>query len=229
MNLSLMVSTLESPESRLSPTHRSDRFLRLVILTLIATLFAGCAQHPEQPSTLSYSPPADWEVRRAELYSLTSWQINGKIGIQQPDQSNSAIINRWQQIENNFIIELSSTILGMGATQLIGSPQLLQIKDSDGETVTSDSPETLLQQQLGWTLPLDYLPYWIKGTPSPGFTQPISFTSNGDPGNFSEKGWDIEASRHSNYTDYRLPGKIRLSKNGIKIILIINQWQPAIR
>ncbi|MCP5206096.1 MAG: outer membrane lipoprotein LolB [Hahellaceae bacterium] len=185
---------------------------------------SGCATKPEYNLAVDKTPPPQWEVRRAQLYTLTSWRIIGKIGVKQPDQNDSAVINRWQQIEDNFIIDLSSSILGMGATQLVGNPEMLQISKSDGETIVSDTPESLLYQQLGWSLPLKQLPFWIKGVPSPKFTQSVMFTEQGDPAKFRESGWSIDASRFDTTGDFRLPGKIKLTNGDVTIIVIINEW-----
>lgn len=192
---------------------------------MLTAIISGCASNPEQNLALDKTPPPQWDTQRAQLYTLTSWRFSGKIGVKQPDQNDSAVINRWQQIENNFIIDLSSSILGMGATQLVGSPEILRISKSDGETIFSDTPELLLQQQLGWSLPLKQLPFWIKGAPSPSFTQPIVFTEQGDPAKFIESGWSIDASRFDTVGRFRLPGKVKLTNGTITIILIINEWR----
>jgi outer membrane lipoprotein LolB len=184
----------------------------------------GCATQPESIA-VTEKTPADWDVRREELNRLRSWEIMGKIGVRQPDQSDSAVINRWQQIDSHFIINLSSPILGMGSTQLTGAPGRLQITNADGETTESDDPEALLLEHLGWQLPLQLLPFWVKGIPSPSHRDPVTFTTRGDPATFTENGWLVESGKYSPVGSYRLPGKVKLSFRGVKITLVINQWE----
>lgn len=91
--------------------------------------------------------------------------------------------------------------------------------------MTSNNPEIALYQQLGWSLPIKHLPYWIKGTPYPNDTSSVTFNKEGDPTGISQSGWQINLSRYQPVEEHRLPGKIKLYKGDVRIILIINGWQ----
>ena len=188
-------------------------------------LLAGCAIQPDAPPSKTTHQPANWLETKIAVEQINAWTIEGKIGVKQPDRSDSAIINRWQQIEDQFIIELSSTIMGIGSTKIVGSPKALKITDNNDETTQSDNPQLLLYQHTGWILPLDLLPYWVKGIPAPAMTDSMEFDLSGDLASFKQAGWNISLSRFKQINQYRLPGKIKLQSKDVRIILVINEWQ----
>ena len=98
--------------------------IRLLSAFTLSLLLAACASVPDTPlpDGLTNQPPADWAKHQAMLGDLNHWVLQGKLAVRQPDDSGSAVINRWQQDNDQYSLMLSSAFLGMGRTELEGMP-----------------------------------------------------------------------------------------------------------
>ncbi|PIE43700.1 MAG: outer membrane lipoprotein LolB [Gammaproteobacteria bacterium] len=197
-----------------------SRFLAAILIGFLS----ACATSPEMATSSSSAVPDNWENRLNHLHQLQTWSVYGKIGVRSPKQSDSAVINEWNQTGDSFRIKLSSALLGIGTTVLEGSENELFIIHSDGQIVHSHHPGQLLHEQTGWRLPLASIPFWIKGIPSPEASYSITFDNQGNPHTIIQSGWHITPGRYKKITDLYLPGKIVISDTQNKITLIIAQW-----
>ncbi|OZG70679.1 outer membrane lipoprotein LolB [Hahella sp. CCB-MM4] len=196
----------------------------LVFLALIVFSFwlTGCETTPKRQT--SSQTPADWQERRQQLTDFNHWNLQGKLAVRQGDRSDSLVINQWTQIESQFNIHVSSALLGLGATQIEGNPNYIGLLQPDEAPLYSDSPEQLLQETLGWSLPLQSLAYWIKGIPSPEHPAEMQFDSQGQPYILSQSDWQIEFDRFLPFGALLLPHKITLTKGDIRLKVVVTQW-----
>ncbi len=207
-----------------------------LITSLVITLFIhGCASVPDTP--LTPEQPLNWQATIAQLTSVEEWELTGKIGVRVPERIDSAVINRWKQQGSQFTIDLSSAIFGLGATRIEGSPVHITMTESGEEPITSYYPEQLIQQHIGWPLPISQLRYWIKGMPAPATSRDtlisdLKFNEQGQLSLFNQSGWQIRYSRYTPQEapagattgNISLPGKIILQQQHVKITVVINEW-----
>ena len=83
----------------------------------------------------------------------------------------------------------------------------------------------LALQVLGWDLPLEGLPYWVRGLEWPGAaTAHETFDEQGRPKQLSQAGW------HISYLDWApagvagLPSKLDLRGERLRMRLLIEKW-----
>jgi len=146
----------------------------------------------------------------------------GKLGIRTPEQSNSARFN-WQQLEQQFHISVTN-LLGQSVASLSGSDKAVQLSIAGHGNYITNQPDALLQQELGWTLPISMLRYWVKGIPSPDSEAIYQFNNQGLIESLSQAGWQVDFSRYKALESHSLPSKIRLQQGDIKLTLIIKRW-----
>jgi outer membrane lipoprotein LolB len=103
---------------------------------------------------------------------------------------------QWHQTHRNYTIGLIGPI-GSNAIQLTGSPGSVLLETSDGKKFKSTSPETLLEQQLGWRLPVSSLYYWVRGLPVPDVSAQKQLDASGRVTTLAQQGWRIEYSRYT--------------------------------
>jgi len=197
---------------------------RLFIVCMLATL-AGCSGLQQAP----VPPPVDsaetWDDVQASLQQLNHWTLDGKIGIRTPDDNQSARLY-WQQNAQHYSIELSGP-LGQGGLKIEGEPGAILLDLGGDDRYVSSSPEQLLQETLGWSLPVQEIRWWVRGLPAP--EQPHTAAFQGPRlQTLSQAGWTIEYQRYQRHQKYTLPGKIKLSHNGLRITLIIKEWSVRI-
>src|SRR3989344_3456349 len=127
---------------------------------LIFLLLGACA--PQQLSFQVVSP----NIRQAQLSQLQQWMITGSFSIQEPSQLVMATY-RWEQQHSDYRIRIFAP-LHLSEILIQGKPGQVTLWRSSQDFDSASSPEQLMQQELGWQLPISQLIYWIKGMPAPG-------------------------------------------------------------
>ncbi|MFC0268266.1 lipoprotein insertase outer membrane protein LolB [Kushneria aurantia] len=194
------------------------------LLALAALLFvSGCAtQVSEAPS--SDRQLGDWRSQQSRLEALQSWQALGKVGIRTPDDSQSANLD-WVQQPGQYRISVSGP-WGTGRNTLEGDDSGVTLTNSDG-TFRAATPEALMAQQMGWSLPLSSLDYWVRGLPDPRGPHRVSEDDRGFPATLDQAGWHIEYRDWSLADGLWLPRRLIMTYDDIRTTLVINRWQPG--
>ena len=201
-------------------------FLRIV--PLLAALFLGACQTLPQPE----ASLDDWLAsdRRALLAALDRFTLSGKLGIRQSDRSDVLSVQQWEQQGENYRITVVSPVLGLGGTRLTGNPDTLEIERGGDTPLRSKQPQALLAQELGWSLPIDSLRYWVRGLPAPEAPYESEQNVDGDALVIRQSGWTIQYQRFSQVALPAgsrllwLPERIRLSREDIRLTLVIAEW-----
>src|SRR5690349_1363698 len=94
------------------------------------------------------------------------WQLSGKLGLRGPQLAESAYIN-WRQCGDDYDLRLT-TPLGQTVARVEGHGDLLTVSIQDKAPVTTGQPEQFLYEQLGWSVPIRALRYWVRGEAAPG-------------------------------------------------------------
>ncbi|MGQ7275500.1 lipoprotein insertase outer membrane protein LolB [Marinobacter sp. V034] len=205
--------------------------IRLLSALTLSLLLAACASVPDTPlpDSLTNQPPADWTKRQAMLEDLNHWVLQGKLAVRQPDDSGSAVINRWQQDNDQYSLMLSSAFLGMGRTELEGMPGFITLTLSDGKVYRSNDPQELIKAATGWQFPIHSLSWWIKGVPAPDGDYELLFDQQGVLAAIRQQGWDIRIDRRNAFIDGYppLPSRITAFKEDRRIRLVVTDWQTT--
>ena len=194
---------------------------RLFIITLITILFTGCATRP--PVDISHRN-ASWDIHRDQLSKLTSWRASGRISVRLNNQAWSATL-QWQQQRQEYFLRLIAP-LGQGTYEITGNKAGVSLRTAKDEIYQANNPETLMQRNLGWSVPLTGLVYWIRGLPVPG-TRPelLSLDDQGRIADLVQSGWRVSYSAYNVTGDYDLPGRIALQNDKLKVRLVIKNWK----
>ncbi|MFD1439181.1 lipoprotein insertase outer membrane protein LolB [Acinetobacter terrae] len=168
-------------------------------LTLIATstlVLTGCQQYtqPQAPS-VSQIPEA-----------ANNFNLQGKIGVKTLGQSGSAFFT-WVQQQDEFDIELSG-ILGVGKTQISGTPGQVTLNSAKTGLIQAETPEELLERATGWQAPITHLVDWVQAKPATTQAK-ISKDDSNRPIQFLEDGWTVDLSYNA---QAQLPNKLILKQ-----------------
>ena len=196
---------------------------KLLGVTLLALLFSGCSLAPKI-TTPTPSEPEAWQAQRANLNSFQHWMATGKIGVRTPSESLSATFT-WKQNIDQFNVHIQGP-LGQGSASLQGDQYYASLEVPGEQPLSAGGPDELLALRLGWDLPVRDAHYWIKGVPSP--THEYQATFDGDRlFTLAQLGWTITYPRYADNGAINLPEKLILTREGLKITLIINNWQKT--
>ena len=201
-----------------------DGLLRPLLMCICVLSLSACSIFRTEPEPDQIKRHYHWPVVEQQLRTLTHWSLLGKLGVRTEAESVTVAINNWQQADDQFEIDLSSTFFGLGSSKLFGSSAFLSIFQPGEETVSSFEPDRLIESALGIPLPISHLSSWIKALPVADIAYEQHLNPQGLPETLIQDNWTLSFSNYR--TDYfpPLPGKIKLQHNNTRIILAIKEW-----
>lgn len=178
---------------------------RFLLLTLLLT---GCAA---APVAVQRPPQAD-----------APFAFNGRVAVRQGEQRDSAGMRWVHSAAADDILLLAP----LGQT-------MARIRRDDGEATleasgkhyTAQDMESLMQQVLGWQLPLSGLRYWVTALPSPDGESRIERDANGHVSLLRQQGWEISYTRYAAESGDALPLRLKLQREGMEVLLLIDEWE----
>ncbi len=197
---------------------------RLICLIICLATLNACSVFETQPRLPDSDKHYDWASVEPQLRELTHWSLFGKLGVRTPEESITIAINKWDQAEDQFEIDLSSTFFGLGSSKLFGTSDFLSIFQSGEQPLSSFEPDKLVEEALGIPLPLSYLSSWIKALPVENLTYTQKVNEQGLPEVMVQDNWTLTFSHYRTDYDPPLPGKIKLENKRIRMILAVKEW-----
>ncbi len=205
----------------------------MLVAVCCALTLGGCASQTKTPSQGAETliKPADaqsaWQQRQAEFARMSSWRLQGKVGVQFQEQSASFNISWLQTGNDQYEMNIKNPLTGSIVAYLKGERSEV-VMQANGKTYKDSNAERLLQAQLGVSLPLDGMKYWVRGIPAPDSpVQQVKLDAQGRPELLQQSGWQVEYSGWKG-TDWKaLPEKINLSRtpDNTKVKVIAKDWQ----
>ncbi len=163
-----------------------------------------------------------WEQRQAFLTEVSQWSLSGRIAIRAGKKGWSANL-RWQQNSDRFEIQLNAP-LGQGAAHFYGDDTQVVMELPDQPPKVAASVEELLQEALGWHVPIEGLRYWITGLPAPTTHPKIELDNLNRLDRLQQSGWQINYRRYTQVGQMSLPKKIELNNHDLRLRLMIDEW-----
>ncbi|MCF6324906.1 MAG: lipoprotein insertase outer membrane protein LolB [Gammaproteobacteria bacterium] len=196
---------------------------------LLVVLVAGCASRP----LVSVLDPAvleqRWVLRHAQLSALGGWELEGRVAVKQAQESWSASL-RWQQQAEAFDIRFSS-MLGQRLAQLTGDALTASLYLPDDRVLSAANVSELLDEELGWSVPMDALRYWLVGVPAPALASAEKLNKGLDEKGrlqwLEQAGWRIEYQRYRSVGALEVPKKMELTRGEIRVRFIIDRWRAV--
>ena len=198
---------------------------RLLPLLAGLALLAGCAT--QAPTPESPRERGDWSAQLDELKSLERWRLAGKVGLRTAQDATSANLD-WYQMRYHYRMLISGPF-GTGRSVLEGSPDGVTLTTGDGR-FSAETPEQLMQEQLGWSLPISALDSWVRGLPAPIVAHEMQADEHGFPKRLRQAGWTIEYRDWTWAPELRgglwLPRRLVMTFDDLRATLVVNQWRP---
>ncbi|AIA75502.1 lipoprotein insertase outer membrane protein LolB [Vreelandella alkaliphila] len=207
------------PASRLSICRRSTRLLLagIALLTL-----AGCAT--QAPVDDGGRQAGQWERQQADVEAFDTWTLVGKAGLRTPQENTSANLD-WNQHPHYFRMLISGPF-GGGRSVLEGREGRFSLTTSDGR-FEAETPEALMEEQLGWSLPVRAMPNWVRGLPGEHASYQLESDELGFPNHLQQDGWEIDYRDWEQVEGMWLPRRLVMNYGDLRITLVVNQWQST--
>jgi len=190
---------------------------RLIILFLAAWL-GGCAVAPSTPPERM-----NWAERQSELGAMQDWALTGRVAVKLNGDGWNAHL-RWQQTGESYRIRVFDPF-GRTLALIEGDAERAVLRTAEGDTLEAADPETLMDEQFGWHLPLTGMRYWLRGIPtampSPDF---LRLDAQGRPELLQQAGWSITYDDFASAHPMALPTRIGMEHQFISVRLAVADW-----
>lgn len=189
---------------------RIGHISRLIVIFYSAAWLAGCTT----TSTAPLSPYS--KAVRSQLYDLQQWSLDGRLALNAGKESWSANL-LWQHDPKLEHLKLSGP-LGQGAADIKLEPGRVVIDRGGKDVQTSNNPEQFINQQLGLSVPIHSLSYWVVGVPEPSTV--VFETDNG----FKQGDWIVTYKEMQLVGKRQLPKKMVVMNDQVRVKIMIDQW-----
>lgn len=184
----------------------NQQLSKVIISILITCTLSGCA-------SLFGATPKNSEV---PLYTRpvkvdNDFDISGRFSIKS-DNTNKYGNFSWLKLSNTEDLEFN-TPLGQTVAKITITNGVATLV-ADNRTYTSSDLDSMMQEKLGFVLPLSYLHYWVQGVALPDIADTKAL-----PSGFSQLGWNVE---YLKWKDVNHPQIIQLTHENLVIKLLID-------
>lgn len=190
----------------------------LLLLAMLA--LAGCATQPKQALLTTTEKEQHWANYQQVMQGFSNWKLVGRIALKVTGQSGTLSVD-WEQTGDTYQLFLDgpfATSIG----KIYGNPQQVTVIAGEQQAV-GKTPEDILEQLTGLRLPIGQLRYWVRALPAPKQDFSIDLNAQGLPDKLYQSGWQIQYLRYQSTP--LAPAQITVSREGILMRLIVNQWQ----
>ena len=132
---------------------------------------------------------------------------------------------RWRQTRDAYLVRFTGP-LGVGLFEVEGSEAGVEARFADGRRARAESPEALLDREVGWSVPLAGLRYWIVGAPAlDGAVSTMELDGQGRLARLEQAGWTVVYERYGALDDLALPERIRFSSEAVEATVVVRRWK----
>lgn len=182
------------------------------LLLLWLYLLGGCAVLPPSPVA---------PVRPVQPESA-SFTLNGRVAVKHNGTRHSAGL-RWEhQPQSDELLLLNP--LGQTAARVYRDARSATLEDGD-KRYQADDVESLMQQVLGWHLPLNGLRHWVLALPMAGSEAQIERDPGGRMAVLHQNGWEVRYLRYAGDEANSLPTRLELRRDALQMQLLIDEWE----
>lgn len=199
--------------------------LRLTFLALVLATVSACSQFRGLAEEQQLRQR--WAEQQQGLAKINNWDLRARAALKLEGEAYNIGI-RWQQGDQDFRMRLEAPF-GQGVFRIESeNGGRYRLRLPDGQVFENNTAEALLEDVIGWSLPIGGLEYWIRGLPRPGSDYSHRLDARGRLHSVTQDSWSID------YIDYfaqpetpQLPRRIKLSNDTLTLKLIIEHWQQV--
>ncbi len=129
------------------------------VSALVLLLAAGCATREPRPE-------GEWLAERQAWFAgHPGWSVSGRLGLSDGDRGGTLSM-RWRAEGERHEV-LLRTVAGGRQWRLDMEPGHAVLTGSDIGTLVGPDPDALVEQAVGWPIPVRWMSRWLRGLPAP--------------------------------------------------------------
>ena len=159
----------------------------------------------------------------ASIGTVDEWRLLGRISLDDGDQGGSGKL-QWEVTADHSTIDFHGA-MGRGAWHLDISPESAVLKEANGNEFRAPGVDTLIQQQMGWPVPVDALKWWVRGLAAPGAIEQRQLDEQGLLVGLAQFGWQIDFNRYNSDSGVAMPSRLDARRDNYRVKLAVSRWQ----
>lgn len=133
----------------------------------------------------------------------------------------------WRERGLDYHIDISGPF-GRTLAQLQGTSTQVILRARNKPPHTAISAQDLMHSELGWSLPVAGMRYWVRGIPAPASViKKIRYDNQGRVVLLQQAGWHIDYLAYHTLGIQSRPKRIRMVHGNVRLILVIDRWQNS--
>jgi outer membrane lipoprotein LolB len=188
---------------------------------LMLLLLQGCSTSRVKES-LAVSPELAYQQRSSKLRALEAWDLFGRLSMDDGEDGGSGRLH-WSTREETRQLDFRGA-LGRGAWRLNVGPGVAKLEKGDGTSTAAPTVDQLIQQEIGWRIPVNSLQWWVLGVAAPGEFQGMDLDEAGLVRRLRQDGWIIEFERYQRVEGFELPRKMEAVSGRYRVKLAVSRW-----
>ncbi len=161
-------------------------------------------------------------IKSGELKKAQRWALKGRLAVNDGEEGGSGHLN-WQKHDRISSMSFHGA-LGRGAWRLSEDENGAVLEWADGELRRAETSAELIEQQLGWAVPVDALAWWVRGLAAPGDWDLRQLDEHGNLERLNQQGWTIEYGRYRNMGNVSMPVKLTARRQAYSVKFAIQYW-----
>ena len=191
-----------------------------ILAGLLAALFMQACS--TAPATGQDERLVRHDLRKDGLAGMDDWAIEARLAVNDGSDGGSGKL-RWHEGGDRRQMDFHGA-LGRGAWRLESTADGAQLELADGRSYRAVTVGELVREQLGWSIPVEALSWWVLGLEAPGSIDSRSLDENGTLRSLSQQGWEIEFDRYRDVGGIDMPHKMTASQADKSVKLAVRQW-----
>lgn len=185
--------------------------LERLTLAVVILLLGACSVLGPRPAQRSVTPA-----------EADQFELSGRINLRVAD---GAFPGRVLWRHDPALDELAfSSPIGTSVARMRQGPEGAWLITSDGEQHEAEDLRALAAEVLDWDLPIDALPYWVRGLEWPGAQAQVERDEEGRPRTLHQAGWTVSYLAWDGAGVRGLPWKLDVAGDRLRMRLVIERW-----
>ncbi|MCH2191302.1 MAG: lipoprotein insertase outer membrane protein LolB [Gammaproteobacteria bacterium] len=188
---------------------------------LSLSFLAACQSSPKKPVNRDLTETV-WSTDKSVfadkvkmVSDVSTWNLQSKVAVSGGSLRESANLV-WRAGPEGGSLRFFGP-LGAGALLINYDSSGASLVDGNKQKIEGHSVEAVLQQAVGWYLPLDALIYWVHGIPNPKYAYRYSLGVKQELSALEQLGWELSFSKYAENKDN---GFLPRSITGRRLMLI---------
>lgn len=184
--------------------------LRLVVAVMVTVILTACAVAPK---------PTEPNPANEEVFSRSG---RFALSISAADGTKDAVQGgfQWEESPQQLQLDLNNP-MGTVLARVLVTPQGAALQYPNGEVEYAKSPDALVEQLLGYMIPVEGMRDWLRGQTGSALTTDLQ-QADGRPSYFQQNNWRVNLKRYDDQGPRLLQMYRNQAQQNISVRIVID-------